>query len=946
MSNKSKFLNWMQSYIIDGRPPNSVGPREYSNGGWTDLKPWREVYDNGIFVGYDDSVWAFFKTPQNVKTEWLKNERQIIENQSFFNDVVKELATRLNQSIVKKRDDPRRKFRISIIRSPFEHLHWDEKLDTPATISYRKRMSEKIDRSEFEGYFGVELMQSTASSSATSIREFSEWFIAGHENVLSLYQSDYRDVKAVLERKDFEPLTNFDLDSPDFLNLTCWHGLNSDSYHYQKHLTTTRFQEPTDGFSVITPAWGEISFYAAVPSEERESFGEDPKSEGAKWAKPLFSPENDTVGIWIEGEIRGKRHLNAVLDQKRWGRKEAMDRVPEGDYSEGERVFKDLNLVDNAKSAAVKNDFIDNAEILVAVKCFINEKHKLREHLREYGMDCRMPVSRQAQCLARTIPCYPDGISKMYKNNFTRGPFSTQMFPGALSMSGIFQRTRPSSPNGILLGLTNGDNQYRELFTEIDAASRHSATPIMMITGRQGSGKTMQGLQMMMQAVYDNRPVIFLNPKPDASFQHVFDYLGGVTITLTDKFLDENPGMYDPFHFLSDRNKVYSQLYEAISKALSIDHDIGSKSKVESARMSSDLKNRVMDKRNNCSADVIFGNKIGRENYKNAVKSWNQKLKVRMTNEGKGDDFVEEVDGAISEEGNNYIQEYLSSMNGTAPLPQLDIRRFVRARMNTSPLWKALISTGGNNESKLQSMMSAGRPILIEWDGTLSLPDVNKDDSSYSSQEIDSIISVTLSFKYAEEIIVNLGRGGMLAVDEAWTLKGSREAKAILNSSSKEWRERNIMMLLMTQKISDFGSSEDGSLVSGISRFLFMATPPSDMVERKLFFSITELEDSERVWDYMVNAGIKGNDNESTKKSIAEGYYLDKIQGYSGGILCGPWPDYELIMARTDKEGKILRDKVVQNNGQVDVKILEDSQYYVTAANFHNMVLADADAED
>lgn len=154
------------------------------------------------------------------------------------------------------------------------------------------------------------------------------------------------------------------------------------------------------------------------------------------------------------------------------------------------------------------------------------------------------------------------------------------------------------------------------------------------------------------------------------------------------------------------------------------------------------------------------------------------------------------------------------------------------------------------------------------------------------------------------------------------------------------------MMLLMTQKISDFGSSEDGSLVSGISRFLFMATPPSDEVERKLFFSITELEDSERVWDYMVNAGIKGNDNESTKKSIAEGYYLDKIQGYSGGILCGPWPDYELIMARTDKEGKILRDKVAQNNGQVDVEILEDSQYYVTAANFHNMVLADADAED
>ena len=939
-SRKDRILDYIQSRILEGRPQDAIGPREFSNGGWTDLKPWDEIYpERGIFVGKNNSVWVFFKTPKNVKTEWLRNSEEIIENQMFFNNVVKELADRLKNSIVKQSRDPRRKFRLSIIRTPFDHLHWDNQEDTPATIDFRKRMSDKIDRAEWEGYFGVELMQSKLSDAGTSLREAGDWFVKGHKSQMSLYLSDLRDVTNIMKDNGFSPLTDMTLDSDDFLNLTAWHGVASDTYNVQRHLSNTRFQEPLHGYSVITPRWGEISFYAIVPSEERSSFGEDPKRERAKWAKPLFNPTNDVVGVWIEGEIRSNKSITNVLNQKRYGKQAAVNQVSHEDYSEQERVMDDLQLLERARESAVDHDALDNTEILVAVQNFAKEKNSLRDHMRAYGMDCRMPVNRQAMCLARTVPCYPNGISKIYKSNFVRGTFSVQMFPGALSMSSILQKTRPNCPNGILLGLSNGDHQYREIFTDIEGASKESATPVMLITGRQGSGKTMQALQMIAQVAYDERPVIFLNPKPDSSFGDFFEHLGGITVEMTSKFLEENPGMLDPFNFFENRENIYEHLQEALFRAMDYSSDTGNIHKTEQQKLSADLNMRVMDKRNKCAADVFFGNISGRADYPKALSIWNEKLLRKHKERGLSEkDFVPEKDGQVSTEGDLFIQDWLSSNNGTSPLPQLNVRNFIKDRVTTSPLWKALIGQTAEG-STLQKMMSQGRPVLIEWDGSLQLP--KNSESNLTEQQVDSLISITLAFKYAEEIITRLNRGGMLAVDEAWALKGSSKAREILNSSSREWRERNIMLLMMTQRIADFVTDDADDMSSGVSRYLFMATPPNDKRERELFFRLTGMDDDDDKWNYMTRAGIKNSDGEANAKSIAEGFYLDTIYGFSGGILCGPWPDYELTMARTDHEGKRLK-RSMDKNGEINAKLLEDSQYHITDKNFQNLVMADS----
>lgn len=961
MAFKDKVLNWVQSYVVEGRPPNSVGPKEFSNGGWTGVKPWRELYpDKGIFVGENGAVWAFFRTPDNVNTTWLSNPGEGMKRQLFFNEVIDALGDRLNNAIVKQHGDLRRKFRLSIIRSDFDHLHWDEKDDTPGTVSYRRRISDKINRPEWNGYFGVELMKSTMSESATSLSELAEWGVRGHRNITTLYMSDYNDVKQILEDEGFSAITDMDLDSEDYLNLTAWHGVKSDSYNVQRHLESTRFLEPTDGYSVITPRWGEISFFAAVPSEERDSFGEDPRSESARWARPLYNPGNNVVGVWIEGEIRSGKVMKNILRSKRYGRERAAADVPEGDYAEQEKVWTDLELIHNMDAVADGRDFIDNCEILVAVQCFTEETNSLRRHLRDYGMDARMPVSRQAKCLARTMPCYPDGISKIYRNNMVRGAFSTQMFPGALSMSGILQRTRPACNNGILLGLTNLDHEFREVFTAVDAANTQSAPPVMLITGRQGSGKTMQGLQMMIQVAYDERPVVFLNPKPDSSFGHLFDYIGGTTITMTEAFLEESPGMLDPFAFYTDRSEVFAHLNEALEMSLDTNADRGADARSASTALSADLKNRVIDKRNRCSADVIFGNAAGRDNYQNALDElnrekygrWQEKKRVLQMNgsDVEQEPFVPVKDGELSDEDQEWVKIFLSDVNGTPPIPQLSVRKFVRDKIQTSAIWKALIGDTGEG-SELQRMLSEGKPVLIEWDGSLNLPKdsnaMTNGMNNLSVSQVDSVISITLAFHYAEEIITKIGRGGILAVDEAWTLKGSESVRGMINGVVREGRERNIMLLMMTQKIADFLDDEADDMSSGVARYLFMSVPENDKKERDLFFRYSGWEDDESGsnWQYMVNAGIKSRDGSSTKKAVAEGFYVDTIYGFSGALLCGPWPDLELNMARTDPEGKKWQ-RAYKKDKSMAMALVEDSQYHVTAENFLNMVVSNDDEEE
>lgn len=319
-----------------------AGPRSEENGGWPEAKPFDYVWSNGIFhSSVDNSMTIFFRTPDSVRTEWLTRRTDLIDNQLFFNDVVESLAERLNQGTMSKTKDKRRKFSLNIIRSPYKGLYWS-KDDTAATIDYRERMSQNLYRPEWSSYMGIELLPSGAMEDAASLQGFKQSMAERYEDPLRPYLADFKMVKELMEENGYTSLTEFGVDSRDYQLLTSWHGVDIEPFRANKNLATTRFQEPVDGYSLITPAWGEISFYAAVPTKERSDFGEDPISTAAHWGKELYNPSNDVVGIWIKGEIRHREVIKEVLNMKSLGRQAALARTNREKYSEVAEAERDL----------------------------------------------------------------------------------------------------------------------------------------------------------------------------------------------------------------------------------------------------------------------------------------------------------------------------------------------------------------------------------------------------------------------------------------------------------------------------------------------------------------------------------------------------------------------------------------------------------------------------
>lgn len=1112
-----------------------ASPRSAENGGWPETHPFSAVWSNGAFQSaVDGTIEVFFRAPTSVRTEWLGSRNELIREQMFFNYIVEDLAAKLNTGTMSRTRDLRREFRMNFVRSKYKQLYRDEH-DTPATVDYRDRMGENIWRPEWSGYIGVQLLPTNIMEESANIQEFRQALSERYRDPFRFYLDDYRQVKTIMEEHGCVPLTNFTVDSEDYRNLTCWHGVDVEPYRAYRSLETTRFQEPVDGYSLITPAWGEVSFYAAVPMKQRADFGEDPITERAQWGKELFNPSNDVVGVWIKGEIRGREVIKEILNTKSLGRRESLDKIDATKYAEVERAYRDLMVTEQGEQAAEYNDFLDNMEILVCVQNFVGENNPLKKHLRAYGMDALLPVNRQAECLVATIPGSRKQISRMKgrrQSNLSRGQFSCQAFPGALSMSGVLRRTKPCADNGILIGLTDNDNERREVFTTVEAAKEHSASPIMSITGRPGSGKaldvatrvvtpgggtirvgdicagdvvcdgdgqpchvtyvtdvvqsrrlfrfvtsggeflcddnhqwpvlgvedttpyvrlltaeaerhrpgrlmdaagiariandacgtrwftpggvpdmlsfvgcpvadgrwdvrsalwslarrceetgrlrtrsgaafaklstldvarmleaggsvtlapvgdadpvavtgvveqpwsrpvrclsvdspgrcylleggvpsgnTQSALQYVAQAVYAGYPVVMLNPKPGATLESFFDHLDGVVIRMNDTYLEENPGMLDPFSFFSERKRIGRVLSDAILQAAGLGTGGGFDTRMLSTDLSANIMDNVLDARNTSSYDVVFGNRVGRSMYYDLIRQlreWHRQDPARYPDDA--------VDGSLTDDQRSWIRERVSNAGGTCPVFNKSVRDFMFNQIKASAFWKTILSENSHGASDIRDKLMEGRPVLIEWDGTLQIPEQDLDVKDYQPKHVDSVISVSLAFQYAETMITRRRTGGVLLVDEAWVLKGSTETMNILNHIGREGRQTNIMPILITQKIGDFLGSGDDSMRAMISRFLFMATPRNDERERELFFELSGLENTDGHWEYMANAGVTNPGGDEISNPIARGFYKDEIFGFSSGVAMGPWPARELTLGRTDKAGEELREKML-----------------------------------
>lgn len=398
-----------------------------------------------------------------------------------------------------------------------------------------------------------------------------------------------------------------------------------------------------------------------------------------------------------------------------------------------------------------------------------------------------------------------------------------------------------------------------------------------LVEGYTPTSNTVEALMIAAQFRYIGQQVIYLNPKPKASLKPFFDMLGGQTISMSTAYLKENPGLLDPMFFLEDREAVARLLTDMIIRARRMTQDVGAQSSDAMETLGTEIMERAMMSANECSYDIIFGNE------RHGART------PRLTD-----------DETVS---------------------------FVRNKMARSPVWKATISQNPDEKSRFQKMFDSETPVLIEWDKSIVLPDESSNPDTWTIDEIDSIQSVINLFDYASDVIGNGRKGGLLAVDEAQVLRNSEVLMNKVKSAGAMWRQANINLLLATQNISTFADGESKHDISPFVRlFIMMKTNDKEL---KHFYRITGLPQDENHSRYMENAGVEKAGGR--KKDIPNAFVFDRTYNWSGGIICGPFPNRELSAALSDKEGEEARKKAMealeyQNLMQEDMNLEEDPE--------------------
>lgn len=827
--------------------------------GVRDPSPIASYYSNGMFQGYDRKLWLYFKMPDDVQVEWTKSYEESANNQTFMSNIFNALGKSLFNSGMTTRKDNRMRFHIPMIRELTDQVAKYDGI-TPAHADFINRMSGHHSHPIWHSYFGVELQMGDINSDVygitNKVRNYVDHMLSRSDIEYNLYKESIELVTAVCMDNGMKPL-DFSAEPADFERLSAWFGESDMRYGVRREMASAPMALPEHGKSIFTGD-NEITFSAIRPRESRDMFMKNPyDSYQVRWGRALMRPSLNIVHINIRGEIRGPEVAASVFDNKVTKMEYQADNTSKTHenttVSERKLLGAKMNHAEVASIQASRLGYawLDNVEVTTA-QVVTGRQRNLSEELHPYGLEAVNVTKRQHTALCSTVPCYPNPIFKIPSDNAKRNVNVNNFYSGVLAMSGLFRSTKPAGPGGILVGLSDAGFEFKEIFRELDAASKHSSYPVILITGATGSGKTVQMLSMIAQTTYIGGQAVFLNPKPNTTYKSFFDLLGGITVNLSTKYLNEFPGMLDPMFFIEDREQVGRILADMIIRAQGM--NAASNSRMSAIRSMEELTTELIERAkmpaNECSADIIFGNR-----------------------------------------------------RAAVPTPRLsdnDTVSFVKLKMKSSPFWKAAISEDPEARSTFQAAFATGSPVLIEWDNSIQLPGSDTDPDRWTPAEKDGVQSVVNLFSYATEIIGSGRRGGILAIDEAHHIRTSEACMGYIRRSGREWRSQNINLMLSTQNLSDFLDDDEYNIAEYVGLFIMMRVSGANKKEMEIFFDMTGLPRDEAHRDYIVNAGIKTA--AGRKKLVPNAYVIDRAYEWEGGIICGPWPERELEAATANDD--------------------------------------------
>lgn len=928
---------WEQYQRSSNSNPYSIkadGPAD----GYVDPKPYWEVGVDCSFFTWQEH-WKYYKFPEDVDVG--RRGTSNVAAQSFLNDMFLSLAEILNEDSTKTIGDTRREFQMAMIRD--KH--------TSATVApgstqhsrdYERRMLLKKPRQRFFGYMGIQHIPTTQTLEE-KLAPTSLWnkFFDKNTYVRELYDADSKLVDGIMAKAR---MGNIDVTSvagnEDYQRLTAWHGISDEDYMAARTLTNSTMRLPTDGYSLLTPRWGEIEFLALGPEDQDGILYVDPESNAMRWADTLFWPNADVVGVWVRGQIRSQPTSAAILDSKSKSasaqvkalRRQVQENTDEKGRdrsnitdSEVESAEAQERRVQGARTGLLYNHpMLDNVEIIVAVRvrpaqddsgvALRDSAIELDSKLKTSRMSARPLRNRQKLAFQSTFPGSPVRVVKPPRHNRSRPELSNVMYPGILSMSGIARNASKASPDGAIVGLEDAPDSM-PVRANIEDPAVSGGSPGFGVFGRVGSGKTQFMLNFGVQNSNLGYRWIFMNPpKTERTTLKPFftsPRVGGVVLKLSYSVLQTNPGLIDPFavyamtkapdrianvdftkkereelreKYTTERSTISSLAFQNIAQALSLQTEDADLDKQETiATLRHELMELCRHPDNSCLGHVIFGN--------------------------GHTDPASRTEGLSNERIKDLIRKMMARPFWRAFVAEDDM-----TVEGTASIRSAIENTTDNEGT------SAPPPILVEWDTSMQLPADGSD--KLSIDEMDAVLNVQTVFMYAVYLVSKDGQGGLVTFDEAHLLANSPEIFSLLDRSNRLLREGNATIMLGSQGITDLNQEEKGgrNLLSRLGRSVCLAlgenTSEREWQEFSRQFGWGGEEVPDEIKQYLIHASPKPYKHPSTGKTVwrdARGYYKDDVLGSFAGKLSFVWPDEELRAGRTDKGGYELRSQDSQD---------------------------------
>lgn len=492
-----KALDYVRNKLRDAVGDKGGVSGNKKHAGMRDPEPFKENYSNGLFLGQDDTMWLYFKFPEDVKMDWTRSAEEAADNQSFLTGLLDSIGDTIYNTSESTRNDQRLKFHIPMVANKTTEIQKYEDI-TPAQYDFLDRMG-GFPRIIWNSYFGIELKPGDINSelykTTDKVRNWVNFMTQGmSEQNLLLYKGPIRDMTSICFDYGMRPLS-FSDHPEDFENLTSWFGDSNLVYSSRKELSSTIISVPTHGRSLFAGGdLGELSFAAITPMESQDMFTRDPHSEiDSRFGTTLLAPSLEVVHINIRGEIRSPQTAANIFDNrntKSTNKMETDTDIRNTSVADRAKMSKEnrRSTIANTMASQMASAWLDNVEITIAHKIKPGEKSEIAKRLAMHGMNVNTITGRQPIALASTIPGYPNPIFPIPRDNNSRNPNVNNFYSGVLAMSGLFGSTKPAAKRGILLGFSDSGFEYKEIFHDIGGGSKK---PTILITGNTGAGKAL-----------------------------------------------------------------------------------------------------------------------------------------------------------------------------------------------------------------------------------------------------------------------------------------------------------------------------------------------------------------------------------------------------------------------------------------------------------------------